>query len=102
MDTNVITKEVGNGWDGANLNPAYITVSTNPNVSWQYYDVVSNELVADIHSSKMQTEGGINKEQPFVANGGQANVYNITENGNSVKVVVTFNGEELFSEVFAK
>ncbi len=102
MDTNVITKEVGNGWDGANLNPAYITVSTNPNVSWQYYDVVSNELVADIHSSKMQTEGGINKEQPFVANGGQANVYNITENGNSVKVVITYNGEELFNEVFAK
>ena len=102
MNTNVITKEVGNGWDGANLNPAYITVSTNPNVSWQYYDVVSNELVADIHSSKMQTEGGINKEQPFVANGGQANVYNITENGNSVKVVITYNGEELFNEVFAK
>ena len=102
MDTNVITKEVGNGWDGANLNPAYITVSTNPNISWQYYDVVSNELVADIHSSKMQTEGGINKEQPFVANGGQANVYNITENGNSVKVVITYNGEVLFSEVFAK
>ncbi len=102
MDTNVITKEVGNGWDGANLNPAYITVSTNPNVSWQYYDVVSNELVADIHSSKMQTEGGIDFNQPFVANGGQANVYNITENGNSVKVVVTFNGEVLFSEVFAK
>ena len=102
MDTNVITKEVGNGWDGANLNPAYITVSTNPNVSWQYYDVVSNELVADIHSSKMQTEGGINKEKPFVANGGQANVYNITENGNSVKVVITYNGEVLFSEVFAK
>lgn len=102
MDTNVITKEVGNGWDGANLNPAYINVSTNPNVSWQYYDVVSNELVADIHSSKMQTEGGIDKEKPFVANGGQANVYNITENGNTVRVVVTFNGEELFSEVFAK
>lgn len=102
MDTNIITKEVGNGWDGANLNPAYITVSTNPNVSWQYYDVVSNELVADIHSSKMQTEGSINKEQPFVAEGGNASVYNITENGNSVKVVVTFNGEPLFSEVFAK
>ena len=102
MDTNVITKEVGNGWDGANLNPAYITVSTNPNVSWQYYDVVSNELVADIHSSKMQTEGGIDFNQPFVANGGQANVYNITENGNSVKVVITYNGEVLFSEVFAK
>ena len=102
MDTNVITKEVGNGWDGANLNPAYITVSTNPNVSWQYYDVVSNELVADIHSSKMQTEGNIDFNQPFVANGGQANVYDITENGNSVKVVVTFNGEVLFSEVFAK
>lgn len=102
MNTNVITKEVGNGWDGANLNPAYITVSTNPNVSWQYYDVVSNELVADIHSSKMQTEGGINKEKPFVAEGGNASVYNITENGNTVRVVVTFNGEELFSEVFAK
>ena len=100
MDTNIITKEVGNGWDGENLNPAYITVSTNPNISWQYYDVVSNEVVADIHSSKMQTEGGIDFNQPFVANGGNASVYKITKNGEQVSVVVTFNGQELFREVF--
>ena len=102
MDTNIITKEVGNGWDGANLNPAYITVSTNPNVSWQYYDVVSNNIVADIHSSKMQEVGGIDFNKPFVANGGNANVYNISENGNVVRVVITYNGEVLFTEVFAK
>lgn len=100
MDTNIINREVGNGWDGANLNPAYITVSTNPNISWQYYDVVSNEVVADIHSSKMQTEGGIDFNQPFVANGGNASVYKITKNGEQVSVVVTFNGQELFREVF--
>ena len=82
------------------LNPAYITVSTNPNVSWQYYDVVSNEVVADIHSSKMQTEGGIDFNQPFVANGGNASVYKITKNREQVSVVVTFNGQELFREVF--
>lgn len=100
MNTDNITKEVGNGWDGANLNPAYITVSKNPNISWQYYDIISNELVADIHSSKMQTEGNIDKENPFVANGGNASVYKITQNGEHTTVIVTFNGQELFRETF--
>ena len=100
MDTNIITKEVGNGWDGANLSPAYIIVSTNPNVSWQYFDVVTGNAVADIHSSKMQVEGGLDLNKPFVANGGNASVYKITENGDRKKIIVTYNGEELFRETF--
>ncbi len=103
MNTNSINNKVGNAWDGANLYPAYITVDKSAaNLSWAYNDVTTGTLLTDVHSSKMEVEGGFDMEQPFVANGGQANVYEISENGNVVRVVVTFNGETMFNEVFAK
>lgn len=103
MNTNSINNKVGNAWDGANLYPAYIIVDKSAaNPSWAYYDVTTGTLLTDVHSSKMEVEGGFDMEQPFVANGGQANVYEISENGNVVRVVVTFNGETMFNEVFAK
>lgn len=101
MDTNLITKEVGNAWNSTKLFPSYITVDKSAaNLAWAYYDVITGTLLTDVHSSKMEVEGGFDMEQPFVANGGQADVYKITQKGERTLVIVTFNGQELFREVF--
>lgn len=97
MDTDIITKEVGNAWDGTNLYPSYITVDkSSSNITWSYNDVETGTLYTDVHSAKMEVEGGFDKEKPFVATGGDATVYQI--NGN--KIVVIFNGVKLFEGYF--
>ena len=101
MNTASISDKVGNAWDGSKLYPAYIEVDRSGNISWSYISVVDGSLLTDVNSSKMTVVGGIDLNNPFVANGGNASVYTFTENGNVVRVVVTFNGI-LFNEVFAK
>ena len=97
MDTDIITKEVGNAWDGTDLYPSYITVDkSSSNITWSYNDVETGALYTDVHSAKMEVEGGFDKEQPFVATGGDATVYQI--NGN--KIVVIYNGIKLFEGYF--
>lgn len=101
MDTNLITDKVGNAYNGAALFPSYIDVDgSGANISWSYLDVQNGSVLTDVHSSKMTVEGGFDKERPFLATGGEANVYQITKNGERTMVIVTFNGEEMFREVF--
>ena len=103
MNTNNINREVGNAWNGSKFYPSYITVDKSAaNLSWGYNDVTTGTLLTDVHSSKMEVEGGFDMEHPFVGNGNDANVYQITDNGNTVRVVITYQGEVLFNEVFAK
>ncbi len=103
MNTNTITDQVGNAWNGTKLFPSYIEVDrSGKNISWAYLSVIDGELFDDVNSSKMTLEGGLNKETPFVATGGDANVYTFSENGNVVRVVVTYQGVVMFDEVFAK
>ena len=102
MNTASISDKVGNAWDGSRLYPSYIEVDrSGANISWSYISVVDGSLLTDVNSSKMTVVGGIDIEKPFVAEGGNASVYTFTENGNVVRVVVTFNGV-IFNEVFAK
>ena len=101
MNTNTITDKVGNAWNGAKLFPAYIDVDgSGANTTWAYLDITNGSLLTDVHSAKMEVEGGFDKEQPFVATGGDANVYQISENGERKLVIITFNGQEMFREVF--
>ena len=103
MNTNNITKEVGNAWNGSKFYPAYITVDKSAaNLSWSYNDVVSGTLLTDVHSTKMEVEGGFDKEKPFVGNSNDASIYQITDNGNTVRVIIVYEGQVLFNEVFAK
>ncbi len=103
MNTNTITDQVGNAWNGTKLFPSYIEVDrSGKNISWAYLSVIDGELFDDVNSSKMTLEGGLNKETPFVATGGDANVYTFSENGNVVRVVVTYQGVVMFDEVFNK
>ena len=102
MNTASISDKVGNAWDGSRLYPSYIEVDrSGANISWSYISVVDYSLLTDVNSSKMTVVGGIDIEKPFVAEGGNASVYTFSENGNTVRVVVTFNGV-IFNEVFAK
>ena len=101
MNTASISDKVGNAWDGSRLYPSYIEVDRSGNISWSYISVVNGSLLTDVNSSKMTVVGGIDLNNPFVANGGNASVYTFSENGNTVRVVVTFNGV-IFNEVFAK
>lgn len=102
MNTNNITKEVGNAWNGSKFYPAYITVDKSGNISWAYNDVTTGTLLTDVHSSKMMVEGGFDKEKPFIGNSNDASIYQITDNGNTVRVIIVYEGQELFNEVFAK
>ena len=102
MNTASISDKVGNAWDGSRLYPSYIEVDrSGANISWSYISVVDYSLLTDVNSSKMTVVGGIDIEKPCVAEGGNASVYTFSENGNTVRVVVTFNGV-IFNEVFAK
>ena len=101
MNTSSISDKVGNAWDGSKLYPAYIEVDRSGNISWSYISVANGSLLTDVNSSKMTVVGGIDIEKPFVAEGGNASVYTFSENGNTVRVVVSFNGV-YFNEVFAK
>ena len=102
MNTASISDKVGNAWDGSRLYPSYIEVDrSGANISWSYISVVDSSLLTDVNSSKMTVVGGIDIEKPFVAEGGNASVYTFSENGNTVRVVVSFNGI-IFNEVFAK
>ena len=100
MDTNTIIDKVGNASDGAKLYPSYIEVDRSGNISWSYLDVMNGNLLTAVNSSKMTIVGGVDIEKPFVATGGEANVYQIIQNGERKMIIITFNGEILFREVF--
>ena len=103
MNTASISDKVGNAWDGSRLYPSYIEVDrSGANISWSYISVVDGSLLTDVNSSKMTVVGGIDIEKPFVAEGGNASVYTFSENGNTVRVVVTYQGVVMFDEIFAK
>ncbi len=99
FDTNNISARMGNSvkTEGPEyLIPAYINILKDPNPRWGYQDI-NGQYRNEINGVDIKLIG-MDVNKPFIAEGGDATVYKI--NGN--RVVITYNGKVLFSEVFAK
>ena len=104
MNTNLITERLGNALKSEGpeyLIPTYIKILTDPNKHWGYQDV-NGQYRTEIYGTDIELLKDVNIDKPFIAEGGNATVYQITENGNSARVVIMYNGNPIFSEVFAK
>ena len=103
MDTNIITDRLGNALKSEGpeyLIPTYIKVLTATNKHWGYQDV-NGKFRAEINGSYIMTLPNVNIDKPFIAEGDDATVYKITENGSTVRVVIVYNGKPIFDHTFA-
>ena len=100
MNTNTITDRLSNSIKSEGpeyLIPAYIRILTDPNKHWGYQDV-NGQYRDEINGVDIEMLKDVSIDKPFIAEGGEANVYEIS-NG---RVIVTYQGKVLFNEVFAK
>ncbi len=99
FDTSKITARMGNSikTEGPEyLIPAYINILKDPNPRWGYQDI-NGRYRNEINGVDIKLIG-MDVNKPFLAEGGNTNVYKI--NGNHV--VITYNGNIIFDEVFAE
>ena len=100
MNTNTITDRLSNSIKSEGpeyLIPAYIRILTDPNKHWGYQDI-NGQYRDEINGVDIELLKDVSIDKPFIAEGGEANVYEIS-NG---RVIVTYQGKVLFNEVFAK
>ena len=100
MNTNTITERLSNSIKSEGpeyLIPAYIRILTDPNKHWGYQDI-NGQYRDEINGVDIEMLKDVSIDKPFIAEGGEANVYEIS-NG---RVIVTYQGKVLFNEVFAK
>ena len=100
MDTNTINGRLSNSIKSEGpeyLIPAYIRILTDPNKHWGYQDI-NGQYRDEINGVDIEMLKDVSLDKPFIAEGGEANVYEIS-NG---RVIVTYQGKVLFNEVFAK
>ena len=98
IDTNTITGRLSNSIKSEGpeyLIPAYIRILTDPNKHWGYQDV-NGQYRDEINGVDIELLPNVSIDKPFIAEGGNATVYQI--NGNHVKIV--YNGKVIFDEVF--
>lgn len=98
IDTNTITDRLSNSIkpEGPEyLIPAYIRILNDPNKHWGYQDI-NGQYRDEINGVDIEMLENVSIDKPFIAEGGNATVYQI--NGNRVKIV--YNGKVIFDEVF--
>ena len=98
IDTNTITDRLSNSIKSEGpeyLIPAYIRILNDPNKHWGYQDI-NGQYRDEINGVDIEMLENVSIDKPFIAEGGNATVYQI--NGNHVKIV--YNGKVIFDEVF--